>query len=121
MLEDVTKRLESLGYVVTEADAWVLGFIISKVENHVLNQTNLSSIPVGLHESSVDNVCGEFLSGKKGSGKLTDFNIDGAVKKIQEGDTTVEFASSTPEQRLNSLITLLMTEGDYPSYRRIKW
>lgn len=121
MLEDVTKRLESLDYIVTDVDEWVLGFYISKVENHVLSQTNLTTIPIELHESSVDNVCGEFLLGKKGSGQLTGFNIDGAVKKIQEGDTTVEFTGSTPEQRLDSLIASLMTGGDYASYRRVKW
>ena len=35
MLDDVKKRLESFGYIVTDADAWVLDFIIKKVENHI--------------------------------------------------------------------------------------
>jgi len=35
MNEDVIKRLASFGYEVTEADAWVLKFIIDKTENHI--------------------------------------------------------------------------------------
>ena len=30
MLDDVKKRLESFGYIVTDADGWVLDFIIKK-------------------------------------------------------------------------------------------
>jgi len=126
MLEDVTNRLASFGYAVTETDSWMLGFIIQKVENHIKNQCNTSTIPEGLHEIAVDMVVGEFLLGKKSIGQLTGFDLDAAVKSIQEGDTNVTFAlgegSKTPEGRLDALIGFLMHgEADFASYRCIKW
>lgn len=127
MLEDVTKRLASFGYEVTEADAWVLGFIIQKVENYIKNNCNVDVVPEGLHQIAVDMAVGEFLLGKKSTGQLTGFNLEAAIKQIQEGDTTVTFAygdgDSTPEKRLDGLISYLMTygKGSFASYRCIKW
>jgi len=53
--------------------------------------------------------------------------LDAAVKSIQEGDTNITFAlgegSSTPEQRLNSLIDYLINGriGEIYRYRRLVW
>ena len=126
MLDDVKKRLESFGYEVTEADAWVLDFIIKKVENHIKNQCNTSTVPEGLYEIAVDMAVGEFLLGKKNIGQLTGFDLDAAIKSIQEGDTNITYAfgngSMTPEERLNQLIDYLMhPEADFVSYRCLKW
>jgi len=126
MLEDVKKRLESLGYIFVEDDAWVLGFIILKVEGHIKDQCNTLVVPEGLYQNAVDMVCGELLLGKKGSGQLTGFDLEAAVKSIQEGDTNVTFAfgsgSSTPEERLDGLINFLLhSEVNYSSYRKIRW
>ena len=55
------------------------------------------------------------------------FDLDAAVKSIQEGDTNITFAlgegSSTPEQRLNSLIDYLINGriGEIYRYRRVVW
>ena len=65
MLDDVKKRLESFGYIVTDADAWVLDFIIKKVENHIKNQCNTSTVPEGLYEIAVDMAVGEFYLVKR--------------------------------------------------------
>jgi hypothetical protein len=126
MLEDVKKRLASLGYTFVDADAWVLDFIILKVEGHINNQCNTAGVPDGLYQNSVDMVCGEFLHGKKNSGQLTGFDLGAAVKSIQEGDTNVTYAigsgDKTPEARFDELISFLQHgEVDYSSYRRIKW
>lgn len=126
MLDDVKKRLESFGYTVTDADAWVLDFIIKKVENHIKNQCNTSTVSEGLYEIAVDMAVGEFLLGKKNIGQLTGFDLDAAIKSIQEGDTNITYAfgngSMTPEERLNQLITYLMhPEADFVSYRCLKW
>lgn len=127
MLEDVTKRLASFGYEVTEADTWVLGFIIQKVENYIKDNCNVDVVPEGLHQIAVDMAVGEFLLGKKSTGQLTGFNLEAAIKQIQEGDTTVTFAygdgDSTPEKRLDGLISYLMTygKGKFAAYRCIKW
>lgn len=126
MLDDVKKRLESFGYLTTDADAWVLDFIIQKVENHIKNQCNTLTVPEALHQIAVDMAVGEFLLGKKSIGQLTGFNFEAAVKSIQEGDTNITFAlgsgSMTPEERMNALISFLMhSETDFASYRCIKW
>lgn len=123
MIEDVTKRLLSYGYAVTADDSWVLNFIIGKVENHIKNQCNTSTVPEGLHEVAVDMAVGEFMQGKKSVGQLTDINLEAIVKSIQEGDSKVEFAGErSTEQRLEVLIAYLMHSNmNFATYRRIKW
>nr|WP_308742098.1 hypothetical protein [uncultured Anaerocolumna sp.] len=127
-IELVLKRLESLGYTIQDGDGWMIGFSVQKVENHIKNSCNTSSVPDGLKYTAVDMVCGEFLFALKQTGKLNEtFDLDAAVKQVQAGDTNVTFAigdgSNTPEQRLNNLLAYLMTkgEGDFVCYRKIKW
>lgn len=127
-IELVLKRLESLGYTIQEGDDWVIGFSTLKVENHIKNSCNTNSIPDGLKYIAVDMICGEFLLVLKSTGRLNEqFDLETAVKSVQAGDTNVTFAfgsgSQTPEQRLQYLLTYLMTkgEGDFVCYRRIKW
>jgi hypothetical protein len=122
----VYKRLESFGYTVTNEDDWIIGFSIQKVENTIKNSCNVTSIPNGLTHIAVDMICGEFLFAKKQSGKIEGFNMETAIKQIQTGDTNVTFAiegSKSPEQRLDSLISFLITngKGDFVSYRKIRW
>ena len=127
-IELVLKRLESLGYIIQDGDGWMIGFSVQKVENNIKNSCNTTSIPDGLKYTAVDMICGEFLFALKQTGKLNEtFNLEAAVKQVQAGDTNVSFAigegSQTPEQRLNNLLTYLMTkgEGDFVCYRKIRW
>lgn len=126
-IESVIKRLESLGYAVAPADAWAIAFSIQKVENHIKNSCNTALIPDGLTNIALDMVCGEFLFAKKQSGTLVGFDLEVAVKQVQAGDTNVTFAlgegSCSPEQRLDSLLSFLMSrgEGDFTCYRKVKW
>lgn len=119
--DDVVARLNSLGYAATGSDDWMINFVMTKVESQIKGQCNTLVIPEGLNEKAIDMVVGEFLFGKKSSGQLTSFNFDGAVKKIQEGDTNIEFASKTPEERFDVMIGFMMRDPDYASYRRIRW
>lgn len=127
MLEDVTKRLESFGYEVTETDNWMLEFIIQKIENSIKADCNINTIPEELYEIAVDMVVGEFFLNKKSRGQLEGFDLEAAVKQIHEGDTSVTFAigdgSKTPEERLDELILYLMNygKGKFAAYRCIKW
>lgn len=127
MFEDVVERLKSFGYEVTETDNWMLEFIIQKVENIIKADCNINTIPEGLHEIAVDMVVGEFLLNKKSRGQLEGFDLETAVRQIEEGDTSVTFAvgdgSKTPEERLDELILYLMNhgKGKFASYRCIKW
>lgn len=127
MLEDVIKRLESFGYEVTEADDWMIEFLIQKIENSIKADCNINTIPEELYEIAVDMVVGEFLLNKKSRGQLEGFDLEAAVKQIHEGDTSVTFAigdgSKTPEERLDELILYLMNygKGKFAAYRCIKW
>lgn len=126
--ETVIQRLNTLGYVTTDSDDWLITFTMGKVTLKIQNQCNLSSIPEGLYAAAIDMTCGEFLFVQKQTGKLNEtFNLEVAIKQVQAGDTNVTFAvgdgTETPEQRLNSLINYLTTkgEGDFVCYRKFKW
>ena len=124
MLEDITARLASFGYTVTADDTWVLNFIISKVQDYIKADCNITSVPEGLHAISVDMAVGEFLLSKKSTGQLTGINTEVAIKQVQEGDTNISFDTTySAEQKLNSLISYLMNygKGALTAYRCIRW
>ena len=124
--EAVLKRLVSFGYKPKEDDSWLICFAMQKVENHIKNSCNTTSVPIGLFDVAVDMVCGEFLLGKKQTGKLelADLDLNGAITSIHEGDVTVQFANgSSDEDKFNSFLNYLLHngEGDFVCYRKLKW
>ena len=129
MLERVKERLQSLGYTVKDSDDIAINFAMQKVENTIKNDCNVSAIPDGLMNIAIDMVVGEFLMSKKtfAPNDLLNFNLDSAVKQIQEGDTNISFAvgegSKTDEQRLDSFIDYLLNYGrdEFITYRRFRW
>lgn len=129
MLERVKERLQSLGYTVKDSDDIAINFAMQKVENTIKNDCNISAIPDGLMNIAIDMVVGEFLMSKKtfAPNDLLNFNLDSAVKQIQEGDTNISFAtgegSRTDEQRLDSFIDYLLNYGrdEFITYRRFRW
>lgn len=131
MLEDVKKRLDSLGIPISSesssSDGLILSFSIEKITNHIKNQTNLSKIPQGLNEIAIDMVVGEFLYLKKGTGQLKLDSIDFTVmaKRVQDGDTDTEFVvdtKSTPEAKFDELVSYLQhNEVDFVKYRVLTW
>ncbi len=131
MLADVKSRLSSLGITVSSEpsnpDEMILNFSIQKVTNHIKNQTNLESIPDGLHEIAVDMVVGDFLFMKKGMGQLNidSLNFELVAKQVQDGDTNVSFAvdaNSTPEAKFDACVLYLQhNETDFVKYRVLAW
>ena len=126
MREQVIAMLTALG-VTGAAEDPLLDIVISNVQYRVQNETNRKDMPEGLVSVAVYMAVGEYLNMKKCSGQLEGFDLDAAVKSIQEGDTNITFAlgegSSTPEQRLNSLIDYLINGriGEIYRYRRLVW
>lgn len=124
--EKVIALLTALGVTGAGADA-LLEYVIQSVTERILNDVNQPSIPEGLESVSVYMAAGQYLQLKKGSGQLEGFDLETAVKQIQEGDTNITFAlgtgSLTPEQRLDGLIATLMNSGagQFAAYRRLKW
>ena len=102
---------------------------MQKVENRIKNSCNTTSVPDGLFNVAVDMVCGEFLFAKKQTGQLEfdAVNLDGAIKKVQEGDITVEFATSTSSSNEGSsfdkFLDYLMHNGEseFICYRKLTW
>lgn len=128
MIENVERRLTSLGYEETsEDDKWLIKFLIDKVASRIKGICNVREIPKPLHAIWIDMTCGEFLLVKKQSGRLDGFCLETAVKQVQEGDVTVSFAigegSNTPEQRLDKLIAWLLAcgESELAHYRKVRW
>lgn len=118
--------LTALGVTGADTDP-LLDIFLMNVQQRIMNKINCSSIPEGLEGVAVYMAVGEYLNAKKATGQLTGFDLDAAVKSIQEGDTNITFAlgegSSTPEQRLNSLIDYLINGriGEIYRYRRLVW
>ena len=126
MRDKAVTMLTALG-VAGAADDPLLDIALNNVQWRIKNLSNLSEIPEGLESLAVSMAVGEYLN-MKSSGQLEGFDLDAAaVKSIQEGDTNITFAlgegSSTPEQRLNSLIDYLINGriGEIYRYRRLVW
>lgn len=124
--ETVLQRLSSFGYTPTEDDAFSIAFGIQKVQNHILNVTNQNSVPEGLFEVMVDMVCGEVLNVLYGSGKLEldHLDLDGIVKSMTEGDSSITFETSGQgEDKVQQLIKWLMNgKGcDLLCFRKMRW
>lgn len=127
MRDKAVAMLTALG-VAGAADDPLLDMVLNNVQWRIKNLSNLSKIPEGLESLAVSMAVGEYLNMKKCFGQLEGFDLDAAaVKSIQEGDTNITFAlgegSSTPEQRLNSLIDYLINGriGEIYRYRRLVW
>lgn len=127
MRDQVISMLTALGVTGAATDP-LLDILLQNVQQRIKNLSNLSEIPEGLESLAVSMAVGEYLNMKKCSGQLEGFDLDAAaVKSIQEGDTNITFAlgegSSTPEQRLNSLIDYLINGriGEIYRYRRLVW
>lgn len=110
-VEDVYARLDSLGYSVVPEDARTIEYLIDRIVNKIALNTNYATFPEQLLQMAIDMICGEFLYGKYAIGQLNGYDFKGAVKRISEGDTTVEYAygsgSKTPEERFVAYIDKL--------------
>ncbi|MDP4152883.1 MAG: hypothetical protein Q8865_05495 [Bacillota bacterium] len=126
MLEDVKELLAAFGYTFAPADEWLLGYVIKKAENHVMDECGIldaDSFKPELQCIAEDLAAAEFLFSKKSTGQLEGFDFDTAVKQIEEGDTTVEYADITPETRMDDLIESMRENAEkrLTAYRCIKW
>lgn len=129
MKKQLRERLAALGYELQAADEALLSFALDKAVGSIKNDCNLAEVPEGLQRVAVEWAAGEFLQAKKAFAPddLAGLDLEAAVKQIQAGDTTVQFAagegSQTPEQRLNGLINYLLSYGraELACYRRLRW
>lgn len=126
MRDKVISMLTALGVTWVVGDP-LLDILLQNVQQRILNKTNQSVIPEGLESVAVYMAVGEYLNMKKTVGQLTGFDLDAAIKQIQEGDTNTVFAigegSLTPEQRLNGLIDYLINgrSDELYRFRKLVW
>lgn len=126
MCDQVIFMLTALGVTGAATDP-LLDILLQNVQQRILNKTNQSVIPEGLESVAVYMAVGEYLNMKKTVGQLTGFDLDAAIKQIQEGDTNTVFAigegSLTPEQRLNGLIDYLINgrSDELYRFRKLVW
>jgi hypothetical protein len=124
--DDVVAMLTALGVTGADTDP-LLDIFLMNVQQRIMNKINCSSIPEGLEGVAVYMAVGEYLNAKKATGQLTGFDLDAAIKQIQEGDTNTVFAlgegSLTPEQRLNVLIDYLINgrSDELYRFRKMVW
>lgn len=125
--EDIIERLAQLGYTAVEADYAQIDFELKQVCDYVLNYCNISEIPEIIDYRLIDRVCAKFLFNKKNSGTLTGFNYEIAIRKIKEGDTTVDYATGSSdvsvESRFDKLVNALERGFDkwLVPFRKIHW
>lgn len=129
-VEDVKKRLESLGIGAASENEAALSFALNNAVDTCKNDCNVSEVPDGLKGVVIDMAVGEFLLALKtfNPKSLTDIglNFESAVKELSEGDTRLSFATdgnSTDEQKLDMLINQLRNgrKAEFASYRRLRW
>lgn len=126
MRDQVISMLTALGVTWVVGDP-LLDILLQNVQQRILNKTNQSVIPEGLESVAVYMAVGEYLNMKKTVGQLTGFDLDAAIKQIQEGDTNTVFAigegSLTPEQRLDGLIDYLINgrSDELYRFRKLVW
>ncbi len=126
MREEVVSMLLALGVTGADTDP-LLDIVVTNVQWRIKNMTNLEEVPEGLQSTAVYMAVGEYLRAKKGTGSLEGFDLEAAVKQIQEGDTNITFAigdgNTTPEQRLDGLIDYLINgqTNNFYRYRRLVW
>lgn len=124
MLEKIKERLASLGYECVESDDFALDFVIKKTEQHIKHFCNIITIPDCLEWVMIDMVCGDFLLTKKNMGQLTSMQVEGVVKKIQDGDTTVEYNATTDREATFCALLEKMAHGhtdDLLRHRKLVW
>ena len=123
---DIETRLSSLGYTMASGDKTVISYIENKTTETFKNHTNLDEVPEGLYYKWIDAICADFLSAKYSTGGLSENETKGIISKIQEGDTTVEYAtgstSNTPQAVfLKTIESLKLPYSEIIKYRRLVW
>lgn len=124
MIEHVKARLTSLGYEVVESDDFGLQFAVQKAEQYIKHFCNIIEVPDCLTHVLVDMAAGDFLLTKKSIGQLSSMQIEPIVKKIQEGDATVEYAATVDREATFNAFLDKMVHGhdsELIAHRKLRW
>lgn len=124
MIEQVKERLVSFGYEVVDGDDFGIQFAVQKAEQYIKHFCNINTIPDCLNHVLIDIAAGDFLQTKKSLGQLSSMQIEPIVKKIQEGDTTVEYAATVDrEATFNAYLDKMVLghDSELIAHRKLRW
>lgn len=126
--DDVVKRLESLGYNVSENDMALIEYAINGVEQYIKNFCNITIIPAELYYVAVDMAAGTLLKTKTSIGEPVSDNIDfeaGRISSITEGDVSVSYGydSNTSSAAKYALLLdkLCNRDAELITFRKLRW
>ena len=125
---DLLKLVDAIGYSIREEDVWLLGFCVQKIDWEIRNACNLSKVPEGLYKVAQGLIVASFLDNLSTRGVLSksgELSFDGAIKRLQEGDTNIEFvtdSTTSNEQKLKQFIADCdRGREQFIRYRRLAW
>lgn len=130
VFSDVVYLLIEIGYTPKESDLWLLNFTTSKIHEDILNSTNQNSVPEGLTFGSVGLIVAEFIRIKMTNGSLDpedagSLHFETAVKKLSEGDTTIEWNTDSTESSEQKILAFVQLMNNYRQkfikYRCLSW
>lgn len=127
VIDEVKKRLGDFGVETDESDYSLLRHLKESCDELIRSSVGYNEIPEGLFYARVDWICGELLIYKRSLGLLDDnapVKIKRSVKKIQEGDVTVEYGEGGDEQEETSELIGRLKDRlgkELVNYRCIKW
>lgn len=128
--DGVKTVIKAMGYTFNaETDTALLELETKKAEQRILTMCNISEIPEALNYVLIYRIAGEFLSVKYGAGAKfdgVDFSAAGPLKSIQEGDTTVAYATGEAQsdsEKLRRMIRSLKEYGasEVAQFRCLHW
>ena len=124
----ILEALKSYGYVTPEGadDTTLVFMLISDVNQYIKHYCNVNEVPECLEHVVISMVCGKFLQLKKVTGQLTQIQLDGVLKSVRDGDTTVEYNVSylaDPEATFTAFVDKMINghESELISHRRLTW
>jgi hypothetical protein len=124
---DVLTFLKEIGYETTTADSDLVSSLLTSVSSTIMNQCNISELPTDLDNVVVMRTCGAFFRLKSATSDLTTvFDVPSSLKKIVEGDVTVELSlpdSVSPQKLISDYIKTLEEYGkrDIAAFRKVRW
>lgn len=117
---EIRLRLVQLGVSFDENDEDAIDFAVNKTTEHIKNICNRDYVPEEVEYLAIDMACAEFIKTKIEAGMLTDFDVQGALKAITEGDVKVEY--DTSKGGLEELLDVLNRgEADLYRFRKLCW
>ncbi len=121
--DDVILRLKSLGYTASNEDLDTIDYCISESEDYICNFCNINNVPIELYHTAVDMCCGSFLKIKNSINELEDYNLQGALSSITEGDISISYTNGISRDVLfDELIKRLCNkDSQLTNFRRLKW